>query len=158
MSTLADAAGDFLAQARIAVVGVSRAGDTAANVIYKKLRGAGHQVFAVNPNAETVENDPSFARLSSIPGGVDAVVVATHPSVSAQIVEECARLGITRVWLHRSVGQGSVSDEAARLARSHGLSVIVGGCPMMFSEPVDVVHRCMRWFMQPARRPADPVR
>lgn len=148
MSTLTDAAADFLSRDRIAIAGVSRKGDTAANVIYRKLRGSGRRVFAINPNAEVVEGDPCFANLASIPGGVEAVVVATHPSISAQVVEECASLGIQRVWLHRSFGTGSVSEDAVRISRERGLSVIAGGCPMMFYEPVDLGHKCMRWFLE----------
>ena len=71
---------DFLAQRRIAVAGVSRNKNEAANAVYRKLRGAGYEVFAVNPNAGEVEGDPCFPDLGSVPGGVDGVVIATHPA------------------------------------------------------------------------------
>lgn len=138
---------DFLAQKRIAVAGVSRSKSEAANAVYRKLRGAGYQVFAVNPNAKEVEGDACYPDLGSVPGGVDGVVIATHPAVSEQVARECAELGISRVWMHRSFGQGSVSDEAVRVCRENGIAVIPGGCPLMFCEPVDFGHRCMRWFL-----------
>ncbi len=47
--SLEEAVRDFLAQKRMAVAGVSRQSSEAANAIYKKLRGAGYQVFATNP-------------------------------------------------------------------------------------------------------------
>jgi hypothetical protein len=28
------------------------------------------------------------------------------------------------------------------------MECIVGGCPLMFCDPVDVGHRCMRWWLQ----------
>lgn len=146
MPTLDEAARDFLAQKRIAVAGVSRGSLEAANTVYRKLRKVGYQVFAVNPNAEEVEGDPSYPDLKSIPDGVDAVVAATHPEVTLQVVRECADLGISRVWMHRSFGRGSVSAEAVRLGRERGLTVIPGGCPMMFCPPVDLAHRCVRWI------------
>jgi predicted CoA-binding protein len=60
MTTLRDAVDEFLAQKRLAVAGASRSGSEAANMVYRKLRGAGYQVFAVNPNATEVEGDTSY--------------------------------------------------------------------------------------------------
>ena len=58
MATLKQAADEFLAQRRIAVAGVSRTDSGhGANVVYKGLRKAGYEVFAVNPNAEQVDGD-----------------------------------------------------------------------------------------------------
>ena len=111
------------------------------------LRAHGYQVFAVNPKASEAEGDPCHPDLASIPDGVDGVVIATHPDVATGIVEECSRLGISRVWFHRSFGQGSVSEEAVELCEQKGISVIPGGCPMMFREPVDLGHKCIRWFL-----------
>jgi len=157
MSTLLNAAQDFLSLKRIAVTGVSRKGDTAANVIYKKLRTAGYEVYPVNPNADEVEGDTCYRILSAIPGGVDGVVIGTHPSVTLQLVKECAGLGIKNIWMHRSFGQGSVDDEAVRLGKELGLTVIPGSCPMMFCEPVDVAHKCLRWFLRVSGKEAKPV-
>jgi hypothetical protein len=28
------------------------------------------------------------------------------------------------------------------------LQCIVGGCPLMYCEPVDLPHRCMRWLLR----------
>lgn len=156
MLTLQEAAQEFLAQKRIAVAGVSRQGDTAANVVYKKLRSAGYEVFPVNPNAAEVEGDRCYPNLAAIPGGVEGVVIATAPGVAAQLVQECSVLGIKRLWMHRSFGQGSVDDEAVRLCRELGLAVIPGSCPMMFCQPVDVGHKCLRWFLQVSGKEAKP--
>lgn len=147
MGTLREAAREFLSHRRVAVVGVSRRGDTAANVIYKRMRRDGFEVYPVNPNATEVEGDACWPSLEAIPGGVEAVVVATHPAVAADVIRECARLGVRRVWLHRSFGTGSVAEDAAALARQEGMALIEGGCPMMFLEPVDPAHRCFRWLL-----------
>ena len=147
MSTLPETVSDFLAQKRIAVVGVSRGGDSPANLIYRKLRDTGHQVFPVNPNATEVEGVPCYGNVALIPDGVDGAVIATQPSVTEQVVRECARAGIARVWLHRSFGQGSVSPAAVDFCRENNITVIAGGCPMMFCEPVDFGHKCMRWIL-----------
>lgn len=140
---------DFLAQKRIAVAGVSRNPQTeAANFIYRKLRTAGYEVFAVNPHAERVEGDRCYPDLKSISPPVQAVMIATRPEVAEQIVRECAELGVSRVWMHRSFGTGSVSDAAAKFCQDHHITVIPGGCPMMFCQPVDFGHKCMRWILR----------
>jgi hypothetical protein len=59
-------------------------------------------------------------------------------------VRECVDLGITHVWMHRSLGPGSVSTDAATYAREHGVTVIAGGCPLMFRPTSDAGHRLMR--------------
>jgi predicted CoA-binding protein len=140
---------EFLAHQRIAVAGVSRTrSDEAANLIYRKLRDTGYEVFAVNPHATTVEGDDCYVDLAAVPGGVEAVVIATHPDVTPEVVRQCIDLGIGTVWMHRSFGQGSVADEAVGLCEKNGVRVIPGGCPMMFLSPVDIGHRCMRWFLR----------
>jgi predicted CoA-binding protein len=139
---------EFLSAGRIAVAGVSRDSKQPANLIYRKLKTAAHEVFAVNPNAAQVEGEACYPDLRSIPQPIEAVVIATHPSVSVQVVRECIDLGIPKLWLHRSFGEGSVSDEAVRACKEGGIDCIVGGCPMMYCEPVDFGHRCMKWLLK----------
>jgi uncharacterized protein len=157
MNSLKAAAEDFLAQKRIAIAGVSRTGQNPANLIYRKLREAGHQVFALNPNTESVEGDPCFRDVRSIPGGVDGIVIATNARTTPKIVRECIDAGVPRIWMHRSFGEGSVDREAAELARRNGIEVIAGGCPMMFADPVDIGHKCMRWILGITGGLPDPV-
>ena len=147
MTTTTAMAQDFLAQHRIAVAGVSRTENDAANSIYRKLRDNDYTVFAVNPNTETVEGDPCYPDLTSIPDGVDGVVIVTRPEVTERIVRECLDLGVTRVWIHRSFMGNSASDAAVQFCQENGIQVIPGGCPMMFCAP-DFGHRCMKWLMQ----------
>jgi predicted CoA-binding protein len=144
-----EAAEEFLAMKRIAVTGVSRSGaDHGANVVYKRLRERGYDVFAVNPNAASVEGDPSYADLTSIAGGVDGVVIGTAPERAASTVDECIALGIGHIWFHRGPGGGSVDAGAAETARSAGIGVIDGGCPCMFGPTADTGHKVMRPFLK----------
>lgn len=140
---------EFLSHKRIAVAGVSRnAAEHGANYVYRRLRDRGYEVFAVNPNAEAVEGVRAYPDLRSIPGGVDGVVIGTAPEHAESIVRECHELGISRVWMHRGPGPGSVSEPAVRYCRENGMSVIAGGCPLMFGPTADFGHKCIRWFMQ----------
>jgi len=139
-----DAAADFLEKRRIAVTGVSREpADHGGNVVYRRLRDRGYDVFAVNPNANEVEGDTSYPDLASIPGGVEAVVIATRPETADQTMRECTELSIGQVWMHRGPGPGSVSESAAEYGREHGIRVIDGGCPCMFGPTADTGHKAM---------------
>jgi predicted CoA-binding protein len=145
MQKIKQAASEFLATKRIAVTGVSReAKDHGSNVVYKRLRERGYEVFAINPNADEVEGDRCYRDLGSIPGGVDAVVIATKPEIAEQTMHECAELGVKHVWMHRGPGQGSVSPPAAAYGRQAGIAVIDGGCPCMFDPTADPGHKAMR--------------
>lgn len=147
MTNIKQAATEFLANKRIAVTGVSRAPKGhGGNIVYQRLRQRGYEVFAVNPNADEVEGDACFHDLASIPGGVDAVVIGTRPETADATMRECADLGIKQVWMHRGPGGGSVSDSATEFGRQHGITVIDGGCPLMFDPCADGGHKVMRFM------------
>ncbi|HET9723194.1 MAG TPA: CoA-binding protein [Actinomycetota bacterium] len=146
MHSIKEAAAAFLANERVAVTGVSRTPKNhGSNNVYKRLRERGYQVFAVNPNADVVEGDPCYHDLKSIPGGVHAVVIGTRPEIAEGTMRECAELGIEHVWMHRGPGAGSVSDAATAYGRQHGITVIDGGCPLMFPPTADLGHKVMRF-------------
>jgi len=145
MQRIEEAASEFLATKRVAVTGVSRTPKThGSNNVYRRLRERGYEVFAVNPNARAVEGDRCYPNLESIPGGVDAVVIGTRPQIADDTMRECAELGIKHVWMHRGPGAGSVSNTATDYGRQHGITVIDGGCPLMFAPTSDFGHRLMR--------------
>ena len=145
MQKIKDVASDFLDKKRVAVTGVSRTPKShGSNVVYQRLRDRGYQVFAVNPNTDEVEGDVSYHDLKSIPGGVDWVVIGTRPETADATMRECVELGIKRVWMHRSFGGGSVSASATDYGRTHGVTVIDGGCPCMFNPTADPAHHAMR--------------
>ena len=149
--TLETKINDFLAQKRIAVAGVSRnkSRHPAGNLIFRRLKDTGHEVFAINPHMPMFEGDRCYPDLKSIPGGVDGVVIITRPKTTEQIVRECADAGVRRVWMHSSAAQGSsVSAAAAEFCVQHDISVIAGACPMMYGPGVDFGHTCMRWILK----------
>jgi predicted CoA-binding protein len=146
MKPINEAASEFLANKRVAVTGVSRTPKThGSNNVYRRLRERGYDVFAVNPNADQVEGDRSSPDLKSIPGGVEAVVIGTRPEIAEDTMHECAELGIKHVWMHRGPGAGSVSAAATDYGRRRGITVIDGGCPLMFEPTADFGHKIMRF-------------
>jgi predicted CoA-binding protein len=142
---------DFLAQKKIAVVGVSDLRDTGCNLAYRKFKAMGYAVSAVNPRITSFEGDPCYPDLKSIPERPDAVFILTNPKITEQLVQQCAELGIPRIWMHCMMGtkpglasgMTSVSQDAVQMCRDHGISVIPGSCPNQFLKP-DFGHKLMR--------------
>src|SRR5512134_3382181 len=152
MAAVPEPVADFLRGRRLAVAGVSRNPAQPANAVYRRLRDFGREVVPINPNVSEVEGVRCYPDLGTIPTPVDGLVIATHPKVSVELVRQCAALGVGRVWFHRSFGDGSVSEEAVRECAARGIKCIVGGCPLMYCDPVDFGHRCMRWWLRLNRR------
>lgn len=156
MNKLDNLVQDFLAQKRIAVVGVSDKRDTGCNLAFKKFKENGYQVFAVNPRIPTYDGQACYPDLKSIPEKVDAVFILTSPKVSEEIVQQCVDLGIKHVWMHcmmgtkpgLAAGMTSVSQPAVELCKANGISVIPGSCPNQFLK-ADFGHAMMRglWRM-----------
>jgi len=132
-------------------VGVSRHQDhhPVGNLIYRRLKKLGYNVFAVNPNMQSFEGDRCYSSLQAISGGVDGVVIITRPSITERIVRECHDAGVQRVWIHEGMPRKatSVSRDAVEYCNQHEITVIAGACPMMYGPGVDFGHRCMRWIL-----------
>lgn len=139
---------EFLHGHRIAVAGVSRNPRQTANAIYRKLKDAGYEVVPVNPQAKTVEGVTCYPDLASVPGQLDGVFAVTPQGAGLELIAQCAARGVSRIWFHSSVfGAGSVPHGAVQESTRLGVKCIEGGCPMMFVPPVDVGHRCFRWWL-----------
>ena len=142
---------DFLAQKKVAVVGVSDNRETGCNLAYRKFKETGYEVSAVNPRLTSFEGDPCYPDLKSIPEKPDGVFILTNPKITEEIVQQCVDLGIQRVWMHCLMGtkpglaasMTSVSPEAVRMCRENGITVIPGSCPNQYLKP-DFGHALMR--------------
>ena len=151
MAKLDNMVQDFLAQKKIAVVGVSDKRDTGCNLNYRKFKETGYEVFAVNPRISEFEGAPCYPDLKSIPEKPDAVFILASPKVTDQIVQQCVDMGIKHVWMHCMMGtkpglvqsMTSVSQDAVEMCRENGIQVIPGSCPNQFLKP-DFGHAMMR--------------
>jgi len=142
---------NFLAQRRIAVVGVSDRRETGCNGAYRRFKEAGYTVTPVNPRITEFEGDRCYPDLRSIPDKPDAVFILANPGITDKIVQQCVELGIRHVWMHCMMGtrpglasgMTSVSQDAVRLCQENGIAVIPGSCPNQFLNP-DFGHKLMR--------------
>lgn len=136
---------EFLAQRHIGFVGVSRNAKGFSHAVYRHLRTGGRTLYPVNPNVEELEGDRVYASVRDLPVEVASVFVMVNLRASRTVVEDCIYRGIERVWFHKGVGPGSASAEAVDLARSHGMVVVDGACPLMFDDPVRHLHKMHKW-------------
>lgn len=139
MTTL-DAIQDFLAQKRLAVVGVSREPKHFTRALFRELQARGYDVVPVNPQVQEVEGRPCFAHLQEVTPPVDGVLLMTKPAASEAVVRDCVDAGIPRVWMYRSMGHGAVSPKAVEFCQAQGIRVIAGECPFMFLPHAGFVH------------------
>jgi len=123
---------DFLAQKRIAMVGLSRQPKDFSGMLFEELCRRGYDVVPVNPAASEVRGRTCFARVQDIKPPVDAVLLMTSPAVTEAVVEDCAAAGVRRVWMYSAGSQGAVSAKAVEFCRVHGIRVVPGECPFMF--------------------------
>jgi uncharacterized protein len=131
----------FLAQNRLAMVGVSRKPKSFSMMLFEELCRRGYDVIPVNPHTPNILGRPCFARLQEIKPPVIAALLMTSSSATDQIVLDCAEVGIRQVWMHRATGQGAVSQKAIAFCQEHGIQVVPGECPFMFLPDAGGIHR-----------------
>lgn len=135
---------NFLAQKNIAIVGVSRDDKQLANMIFRRLRDEGHNVYAVNPHADTLEGVTAYHRIADIPDPLDGVMIVLRADDAKEVVSEAIDRGVSRIWLHHGFGPSAVSPEALAMCAEHGVEVVDGACAFMYDKPVRGPHRVHR--------------
>jgi len=122
-------------------VGASRNPKKFGSAVYRTLKQQGFKVFAVHPEAESIEGDKCYRGFDQLPERVGGVVICVPPIQTEKVLEQVSAAGIQHVWLQ----QGAESYAAIRYCENHGIKVVHGHCIMMFAEPVESIHRFHRW-------------
>lgn len=132
---------DFLAQKRIAMIGVSRDAKHFSMALFEELCRRGYDVVPVNPAAPSITGRHCFARVQDIQPPVKAALLMTSPAVTEKVVEDCYEAGVQQVWMYRAAGRGAVSTKAVEFCKAKGMEVIAGECPFMFLPGTAGFHR-----------------
>lgn len=140
----ATAARAFLDSGRLAVIGASDEPSNFGRSVLGELRSHGIAAVAVHPSATTVDGEPAYPAVAAVPGQLDGAIVMVPAEAAVDVVRDCIAAGIPRIWLFKGAGTGALSDEAVRLCEDAGVEVVPGACPLMFLEPVGLVHRIHR--------------
>lgn len=110
----------------IAVVGLSNKPERTSHMVAAAMQNAGYRIIPVNPTiaGQTVLGEKAVASLSEIDEPVDIVNVFRRSEDVPPVAEEAVKLKPKALWLQ----QGIVSEEAAALAKQHGIEVIMDLC------------------------------
>jgi predicted CoA-binding protein len=120
----------------IAVVGLSRDPRKESYRVASYMKNQGYRIIPVNPFAEEVLDEKSYANLNEIPLEIQAtidIVNVFRPSKDVPpIVEQTIQLKEANgkphvIWMQ----QGIVHEAAAQKARSSGLKVVMDKCVMV---------------------------
>lgn len=131
----------FMAGHRIGFAGLSTDPEDFSRTVFRELEARGYDVVPIHPTATVIADRTAYPHVYDVPGKLDGVLIMTPRSVTAEIVAQCMTTGVPRVWMHRGVGAGAVDHVAASYARSRGVDVIEGECPLMFLPEGEAVHQ-----------------
>jgi predicted CoA-binding protein len=114
---------DILSRRNFAVVGASRNPDKFGYQVCQSLKRAGYNVFPVNPNAETVDDDQVYPHLDNVPEAIDCVVCVVPPEITFETIKDAGKLKVPYVWIQ----PGAESQAAVIEALSLGITPVYGG-------------------------------
>lgn len=83
---------------RWAVIGANDNPEKYGNIIYKRLKAEGREVYPVNPLYKSVDGDPCYPDLSSLPAKPEVVNMVVTPKRGYAVVDEAEQLGISHIW------------------------------------------------------------
>jgi predicted CoA-binding protein len=113
----------------IAMVGISPKDVRPSYFAFKYLLERGYRMIPVNPGQAGGEilGRPVYAKLADIPEPVDMVDIFRAPQFATAVVEEVLALTPRPqvIWMQLGIR----NDEAARLAETAGLKVVMDRCP-----------------------------
>ncbi len=111
---------EMLSQKIWAVIGVTQDPDKYANMIYRRLRTLGFQVYAVNPKYDKTEGDVCYPSLRDLPAVPDVINMVVSPKRGADYLKEASELGIHNVWFQ----PGTYDETMDELCGQLGLTVV----------------------------------
>ena len=131
----------FLAQRRFAMIGVSRNSSDFSRTLLREFLNRGYDVIPVHPHCTAMEDRACAISIAAVSPPVDTVLMMTPPSVTEALVDDCAAVGVKRIWMYRAAGAGAVSPRAVAFCHANGIEVVPGECPMMFLPGTAWFHR-----------------
>lgn len=108
----------------VAVVGLSDNPERTSYAVSEAMQKRGYRIIPVNPNADKILGEKSFASLSDIQEPIDIVNVFRRSEHIVPIAEEAVKVKAKVLWLQ----QGIMNDEAAEIALNGDLEVIMDRC------------------------------
>ena len=108
----------------IAVVGLSPNASRPSYGVSAAMQGFGFRVIPVHPAVTEILGEKVYPNLASVPGPIDLVNVFRSAEFIDEVVDECLKLGLKRLWIQ----EGIVNEPAAARALAGGMTVIMDRC------------------------------
>jgi len=113
----------------IALVGASPRADRDSHIVMKVLLEAGYQVIPVNPReaGNSILGQTCYGSLAEIDVPVDMVEIFRSSEAALGVTEEAVTIGAKVVWMQLQI----VNYQAAEIAESSGIKVVMDRCPKL---------------------------
>ena len=108
----------------VAVVGLSSNELRASYFVGYYLKRHQYRVIPVNPHQTEILGEQVFKSLHDVPVPVDVVNVFRAPDAVPGIARDAVAIGAKALWCQFGV----ISEDAARIAQTGGLSVVMDRC------------------------------
>ena len=111
----------------IAVVGASSKKDRDSYKVMQSLIKNGYRVFPINPNesGKNILNLECLPNLDAVKENIDMVDIFRKHDAVMDIAKDAIKIGAKVLWMQ----EGIIHHEAANLATSAGLKVVMDRCP-----------------------------
>ncbi|MBM3365467.1 MAG: CoA-binding protein [Betaproteobacteria bacterium] len=124
MSTIAELRRILKNNHTIAIVGLSADWYRPSYFAAKYMQEHGFRIIPVNPKYDEILGEKCYPNLKAIPEPVDIVDVFRKPDDCVPIAQDAVSIGAKVLWLQLGV----VNEEAARVAETGGLEVVMDRC------------------------------
>jgi predicted CoA-binding protein len=112
-----------------AVVGANNNPEKYGNIIYKRLKAEGREVYAVNPMYGTVDGDTCYPDLASLPVVPDVIDMVVTPKRGYAVVDEAEKLGVRHIWFQ----PGTHDDDLLAYTEQKGLTALTACVLLAFN-------------------------
>ncbi|MFM7524594.1 MAG: CoA-binding protein [Betaproteobacteria bacterium] len=124
MSTIAELRRILKNNHTIAIVGLSADWYRPSYFAAKYMQEHGFRIIPVNPKYDEILGEKCYPNLKAVPEPVDIVDVFRKPDDCVPIAQDAVSIGAKVLWLQLGV----VNEEAARVAETGGLEVVMDRC------------------------------
>ena len=121
-----DIAGLLKTSKSIAVVGLSPKENRPSNMVGRYLMDSGYSIYPINPGQDEILGLKCYSDVISVPEAIDIVDIFRKSGDVLAVVQQVLELKTLpkAIWMQ----QGIINEDAAALAREHGILVIMDRC------------------------------
>lgn len=141
----AELIGKFVASKKLAFAGLSRDPKSFSRMVFKDMKEKGFEVFAINPNAEMIDNSKCFRSVEEIPDEVENLIIMTAKDKSDDVLKTAINKGFKYIWVQQGVNTNNTESIAKEMNFSN---LITKQCIFMFNNPSGMhkLHRTINKF------------